>query len=558
MSVPQASQDAFKYASGTRIPVWEALVPRSKVSSASSLEEDLDTHVCVVGSGIAGLTTCYELLQQQTKPVVLLESRDLLAGESARTTGHLASGDQGERFYELIKIFGHDGARLAYEGHQYALERIGQICKELHIDCEYRRVPAIIYRAPDGEDNIKKEFEAMKELNIPGEYMDQNQVLVGDRQAGPALKVADQATFNPTMYLTQLISALQRNPEFSAYTNTRYMSHEASADSRIKVTAVNDEGNNVIVSTDHIVLATNIPPRKMSNILKQHYYRTYAIAVVVPAGQYPDELLYSNHDMPYIYVRKTSHPEADKEYLIVGGEDHLVGMKHKPEDYRACFEHLERWTREHYKLAGAVEYQWSGQTINSCDGLAFIGQSGLPHEYIITGDNGNGLTHGTLGARIVAGQIAGRQNKFADLWRAERKPTKTIMEEVKEGAQHQLPYLDYLKPLSHDVEDLPLCKGKIVRGHLTEGGKPIAVYKDGDGHLHRFTAVCPHMKGLLAWNEIEESFDCPVHGSRFAAKTGKCIMGPAKTDLHPQPEEKLHHQPEEKGSTAPLGIAGKA
>lgn len=59
---------------------------------------------------------------------------------------------------------------------------------------------------------------------------------------------------------------------------------------------------------------------------------------------------------------------------------------------------------------------------------------------------------------------------------------------------------------------------------------PIAVYKDEEDGVRKFSAICPHMKGVVCWNVAEKTFDCRVHGSRFS-KEGTCVMGPAKTGL---------------------------
>jgi glycine/D-amino acid oxidase-like deaminating enzyme len=83
-----------------------------------SLDEDLRSDVCVVGAGIAGLTTAY-LLCRAGRSVVILEAGILAAGESSRTTAHLSFALD-DRYYELERLFGESGARHAYESHSRA------------------------------------------------------------------------------------------------------------------------------------------------------------------------------------------------------------------------------------------------------------------------------------------------------------------------------------------------------------------------------------------------------------------------------------------------------
>ena len=68
--------------------------------------------------------------------------------------------------------------------------------------------------------------------------------------------------------------------------------------------------------------------------------------------------------------------------------------------------------------------------------------------------------------------------------------------------------------------------GAIVR----HGLKQIAVDCDEDGQLHKCSAVCPHLVGMVAWNHSEKTWDCPCHGSRFD-KFGKVLDGPAISNL---------------------------
>ena len=76
-----------------------------------------------------------------------------------------------------------------------------------------------------------------------------------------------------------------------------------------------------------------------------------------------------------------------------------------------------------------------------------------------------------------------------------------------------------------DMEKLPKDSGMVIEN------KKMAVYKDDKGKAHKFSAVCTHMGCIVSWNELEKSFDCPCHGSRFSGQTGNVINGPANTPL---------------------------
>src|SRR5205823_5757284 len=141
--------------------------------------------------------------------------------------------------------------------------------------------------------------------------------------------------------------------------------------------------------------------------------------------------------------------------------------------------------------------------------------------YVITGDSGMGLTHGTLGAILVSDLIAGRANEWVDLYDPQRKQLNTDV--LKENANAVARYKEYLTPGEiKSVDGLRPGQGAILRA----GVKKFAVARDNDGTIHRCSSICTHMACLVAWNPVEKTWDCPCHGSRFDIR-GRVLMGPA-------------------------------
>lgn len=161
--------ESYKSSSGITPTVWEHLVPISDFPKLPELKKSLMTEVLIVGSGITGLTTAYELLQHGKK-VTLIDARGTISGESARTTSHLSSGDQGDRYYNLVSIFGEDGAKKIWESHSYAVSRVGEIATKLDIECDYQRLPATLIKATGEENDLEKEYKVLQDLNIPSSY----------------------------------------------------------------------------------------------------------------------------------------------------------------------------------------------------------------------------------------------------------------------------------------------------------------------------------------------------------------------------------------------------
>lgn len=266
--------------------------------------------------------------------------------------------------------------------------------------------------------------------------------------------------------------------------------------------------------------------QKLSVVAEMEFMRTYCIAIKIPKGKVEDCLLYDSAEA-YKYIRLT-YCDAENDYMIVGGCDHKVGQ----EEPTGRFEELETWTRERFPSAGSVDYAWSGQVFDPVDYMAFIGlDPGTKHTYIVTGDSGNGLTHGVLAGRLLADEIEPKPNDWSHLYCPQRLSSiaKIAGSILAHDLQINSQYKRFLQSDIADIEDLAPGEGGVLN---TKIGKPTAIYRDDAGNTHSSSALCPHMKGVVCWNRVEKSWDCPVHASRFS-KDGECVMGPAKGNLQP-------------------------
>jgi glycine/D-amino acid oxidase-like deaminating enzyme len=189
------------------------------------------------------------------------------------------------------------------------------------------------------------------------------------------------------------------------------------------------------VHAEHAVEATNVPLQKLSIIAELSPERSYCIAIRVPRGSVEDCFIYDTAD-EYKYVRLTACDEKD-DYLIVGGCDHAVGQEPASAER---FQELETWTRE--RIQEPVDF------------VAYIGKNpGQERVYIVTGDSGDGLTHGVLAGRLIADEIDGKQNDWASLYSPKRLGSiiKTLPSMIKHDVQINL---QYARLLSTDIEDI--------------------------------------------------------------------------------------------------------
>ena len=501
-------------------PIW---MDRATPPKFPALAANERADVCVVGAGIAGLTTAY-LLTRAGKSVIVLEAGSIISGETQRTTAHLVTALD-DRYFELERLHGEQGAKLAAESHAAAIDTIERIVCEEEIDCDFERVDGYLFSAPDApSDVLDRELAATHRAGLTKTKIVDRAPLVSF-DTGRALLFPRQAQFHPLKYLTAVAAAIVRN-------GGRIFAHTRAAKIDGGRSAHVETREGLQVSCDAIVVATNTPANDRLVIhTKQAAYLTYAIGVAVPAGAVPKALYWDNGD-PFHYVRVQQAAPGNSgsahDILIVGGEDHKSGQA---DDAEARYAKLEAWTRQRFPMATKIRYRWSGQVMVSVDRLAFIGRNPLDYDnvYVATGDSGTGLTHGTIAGLLITDLVMGRENPWTNLYLPSRVNVEATENFAHEAVNMVAQFADWLT--AGDVEKdqlVPLGTGAIVRHGLIK----VAVYRETDGTFHECLAVCPHLGGIVCWNHAERTWDCPAHGSRFD-HLGKVLHGPANQDLSP-------------------------
>ena len=488
-----------------------------------ALMSDAAADVVVVGAGITGLTTAY-LLGQAGKSVIVLDDGPIASGETERTTAHLSIALD-DRYFELEALHGAEGARRAAESHSAAIAEIERIVRTEQIDCEFERVDGFLLPAAgESPDVLDRELAAVHRAGLTDAEMVSTAGL-GTFEAGPALRFPRQAQFHPLRYMAALAKAIVRDGG-RIYSQTHVTEINGGEPARIKVRAGH------VVTAGAVVVATNSPIHELLAIhTKQAAYRTYVIGAVVPRGVVARALFWDTGD-PYHYVRLQPGRSGDaletpSDLLLVGGEDHKTGQA---DDAEARYLRLERWARERFPM-GTVKFRWSGQVMESMDGLAFIGHHAAdPNNiYVATGDSGSGLTHGTIAGLLLTDLISKRENPWAKLYDPSRVTIGAGVEFVEEAVNTARQYGDWLAPGDEKGENQVFNDSGAIIGH---GADKVAAYRDELGHLHQFSAICPHLGGIVRWNHGEKTWDCPCHGSRFD-RFGKVVNGPANGDLKP-------------------------
>jgi glycine/D-amino acid oxidase-like deaminating enzyme/nitrite reductase/ring-hydroxylating ferredoxin subunit len=483
---------------------------------ARRLSADLRVDALVVGAGIAGLSTAYELVLRGLE-VAVVDRGAIAGGMTARTSAHLAYQID-DLYTDVISAHGEDAARRYLESQRAAVDRIEAICGEANIKCDFVRLDLYLF-APDhkGRRQLEKELEAVRKIGFVGAKWAAEAPVEGPAQG--CLCFPNQARFHPLRYLHGLSRAIERRGG-QIYSDTAITSVEERSKG---VAAKTEEGHTITARS--VVAATNAPfVNRLAVHTKQAPYRTYVMTAPVPKGSVIDALIWDTED-PYHYVRL--EPRKDDDLLIFGGEDHKSATS---DDAEVRLKRLEAWARERFPKLGTVEDSWSGQIYEPVDYLPFIGRSpGHKQVFIVSGDSGEGLTTGVAASLILPDLIEGKKNAWARVYRPTRKPSapSPIAQYAKDALGAAKNLIGKLAP-GERPETIPRGKGAIIKVK----GKDHAAYRDRHGELHVMKAACTHVGCTVQWNSFEECWDCPCHGSQFAP-TGEVLQCPAVSPLKP-------------------------
>ena len=355
-----------------------------------------------------------------------------------------------------------------------------------------------------------------------------------------AIKFKDQAQFNPCKYAEGLVNSMQNNNtevsknkkddiEFvekpkkqgsvKIFENTKAVDIKKEND---EYEVITESGRKV--KAKYVVIATHYPIINFPGyyFLKMYQSMSYVIAVEVPNELFKG--MYINSELPTMSFRMTK--DGDKYLLIVAGLDHKTGEK---DDMSDKYNNLLGIAKQIYPDS-KIKYKWCTEDCISLDKIPYIGEfsSLMPNVYVGTGYKKWGMTTSNIAANIIVDKILGKVNADEEVFTATRlKPIKN--------------YQEMGNMIKEVVKSLVIEKFKIPEATLKEikegdarvvevDGKKIGIFKEAEGKLYAVKPVCTHLGCELTWNNLEKTWDCPCHGSRFDY-TGKSIYAPSIYEL---------------------------
>ena len=477
-------------------------------SGYAMLNGDVTCDVLIIGGGITGVTLANLLAEQKTanKPkVVLLEADEIGTGTTGNSTGNLyETVSSGMR--EIHSKWGAEVARQVAAERRAAVDFVQERCRLLP-DVGFRRCDLVQWADAAHGESIQKEFDALSAAGCAVERASSVPAPLPPAE-GEVLVLRNQAQFQPQAYVVALAGrAAEAGAAIHEHSRVLEIDHKARR-------AVTASGS---VTAREIVMATHSPKGVHLVHTEMPVHREYAIAFEWTADAPPGPGTFWWKGDEHLSIRTLQ--AGDRHYLICAGPEHKVGIHNATAGLLA----LENSARKYFGDR-PITHRWSAQNYRGADALPYIGRN---HSdcFIATGFATDGLTWGTVAARLIAAELLGHKASFADLVRPGRlspiKGGKSILQEnvlvVKQLVQ------DYLtKPQNEKLSELQAGDSAIVDSE----GETFAAYRAPDGELFAVSPVCTHVGCKVHWNSVETSWDCPCHGSRFRPD-GTVIEGPA-------------------------------
>ncbi|MEE0768284.1 MAG: FAD-dependent oxidoreductase [Clostridia bacterium] len=521
----------------------------------NKLEKNIETDICIIGGGITGISTAYYLTKENLK-VTVLDMGKIGFQTTGNSTAKITS--QHGLFYKYLKDSkGEDFARLYYDANEDAIKNIKKIVEKENIECDLECQSAYVLAANREEvQKVKDEVEVVRGFGGHAEYLEREDIDKNLLILNPlaAIRFKNQAQFNSYKYTIELAKVC-KNLGANIYENT-------------KVVDVRDEKDYYYLETEdgykikakYLVITTKYPIINIPGFYFMKMYQSTSYGISIPVKEKLFDGMYITSTNPKVSLRmakvdnniikdvvdgnienyakqdkenrkrvkEKQNSKIDNEYvLIVVGADHKTGEK---TDLSNSYKKLENIAKQIYSQ-GKVENYWNTEDCITLDKIPYIGKYSTMWEnaYVATGFNKWGITTSNIAANIITDMIIGRKNRYEDIFISTRVEPVKNRQEVGNMLKETVSSLVLKKFELPESEQASLKneEGKIIE---IEGEK-VGAYKDKEGRIYTIVPKCAHLGCELSWNNLEKTWDCPCHGSRYDY-TGKMLYGPTVKDLY--------------------------
>lgn len=479
------------------------------------IEKDFDTDVLIIGGGITGIVTAY-MLSNSNLNLSIVDADRMAMGVTANTTAKITS--QHDLLYDyLLNSFGFDTAKGYLDSNEEAIKIIEDIVKKENINCDFSSQDAYVYTCD--KSNIQKivdEVSAVTSLGLKAEYVTECPLPF---KIEAAIKFPNQAQFHPRKYLLSLLQILEKR-NVNILENSKVIDIKHVQD-RYEV-YVNDNK----ITAKYLVMACHYPIKNFPGMYFIKMYQDSSYAIGVELEQDAFDGMYISCDTPTASFRNAPYDNG-KKLLIVGGSGHKTGATDVNID--DSYINLENYIKSIYPKA-KIKYRWMTEDCVTLDKIPYIGEFSkfLPNMYVATGYKKWGMTTSHVAAKIISDKILGIENPYENVYTATRlEPIKNSKEfgNMLKQSVYSLA-INKISPPIKSYTELENDSGGVV----DYNGKKLGIYKDKSGKMFAVVPYCKHLGCELTWNNLEKTWDCPCHGSRYKY-TGEMITEPTTEGL---------------------------
>ena len=448
--------------------------------------------------------------------ICLVDADRMAMGVTANTTAKITS-QHGLLYDYLLNSFGFETAKGYLDSNQEAIKTISDIIKKENIDCDFVSQDSYVYTCD--KSNVTKivdEVSAVTSLGLNAEYVTKTPLPF---PIEAAIKFPGQAQFHPRKYLLSLLPILEKNG-VNIFENSKVVDIKHIKD-KYEVYV-----NEYKITAKYLVMASHYPIKNFPGMyfIKMYQDSSYAVGVELENDVFDG--MYISCDEPVTSFRNTMQDNG-KKLLIVGGSSHKTGATDV--DIESSYKNIENYIKSIYPKA-KIKYRWMTEDCVSLDKIPYIGEFSkfLPNMYVATGYKKWGMTTSHVAAKIISDKILGNENSYENIYTATRlEPIKNSKEfgNILKQSAYSLAINKFSAPII-SYEELENDSGGVVDYE----GKKLGIYKDKKGKMFAVVPYCKHLGCELSWNNLEKTWDCPCHGSRYDYM-GKIITEPTTEDL---------------------------
>ena len=487
-------------------------IASTKVTDYPILNDDIDVDIAIIGGGMVGIT-CGLLLKREGYKVAIIEADRIIQGTTGHTTAKITS--QHDLIYSKIKKqMGEEKSQQYADANESAINMIEQLIKEKNINCDFERLPAYVYTQSDEYvQKIVDEAETAASLGIKASYLNEIPLPFPVKAA---LRFDNQAQFHPRKYLLALAQEIPGGGSH-IFEQTRAIDIQEGD----TCTVITNRKNKVTASK--VIIASHFPFYDKQGLYFTRIYPEMSYVLGVKIKEQFPKGMFINAENPGRSLRSQKFESG--ELILVGGDHHKTGQGG---DTLKHYENLKNFAENTFEVQDIL-YRWSTHDCMTLDGVPYVGHltSNTPNIYVATGFGKWGMTNSTVSAIIIKDLIVKGESPWEPVYDPSRfTPGASISNFVVENANVAKMFITGKLQSFPDDTEINNGEAKVIEVE----GQRVGAYRDEKGILHIVDTTCTHLGCELQWNNAENSWDCPCHGSRFTYE-GDIIKGPTVKPL---------------------------